>query len=250
MAEKTSIEWADATWNPVTGCTKISSGCKNCYAERLAERFRGVEGHYYENGFDVRLRPEKLEEPLRWKKSKRIFVCSMSDLFHKHIPEDFRARIFETMEKAEHHKFLLLTKRPKSMYLFLKERYCRGRLDWPIPSHFWCGTSIENQRTAPRARELCWLPRYLVKFLSLEPLLEDVADEIWMDDIRWVIVGGESGPGARPMHPDWVRAIRDRCLTGERKNRKSFFFKQWGGAQKKKTGRLLDGREWNEIPLT
>jgi protein gp37 len=238
MADSTSIEWTDATWNPVTGCTKISAGCDHCYAERFSERFRGTHGHPFETGFDLTLRPARLEQPLRWRSSRMIFVNSMSDLFHKEIPREFIARVFDTMEAAPWHTFQVLTKRSSLMREFLRKRYGTRR----GPLHMWFGVSIEDGTKTSRIRHLREAPAG-VRFLSIEPLIGPVGT-LDLAEIDWVIVGGESGPGARPMEREWVRSIRDQC----RDNRVAFFFKQWGGLRPKTGGRKLDRREWNQFP--
>jgi protein gp37 len=238
MADSTAIEWTDATWNPVTGCTKISAGCDHCYAERFSERFRGTPGHPFQTGFDLTLRPERLEQPLTWRNPKMIFVNSMSDLFHKEIPRDFISRVFDTMERAHWHTFQVLTKRSSLMRDFLRDRYAPGR----GPAHMWFGVSVEDAAKKSRICHLRAAPA-AVRFLSVEPLIGPMG-KLDLAGIDWVIVGGESGPGARPMHPDWVREVRDQC----RASRAAFFFKQWGGLRPKSGGRRLDGREWNELP--
>ena len=238
MATVSKIEWTDTTWNPVTGCTKITRGCDNCYAERFAERFRGTPGHPYEPGFDLTLRPERLTQPLSWKRPRMIFVNSMSDLFHKDIPTDFIDNVFETMETADWHVFQVLTKRSPLMRDYLRRRY-GSRL---APRHIWCGVSVEDNKAAARIRHLQDAP-LSTRFLSIEPLLAPVGD-IDIEGISWVIVGGESGPNARPMKREWAIEVRDLC---ERKGI-PFFFKQWGGVFKKRTGRILDGRTWDEMP--
>jgi protein gp37 len=239
MSLGTTIEWTDATWNPVRGCSKISPGCKNCYAERFAERFRGVPGHPFEQGFDVRLVPEKIPEPLRWKTPRKIFVNSMSDLFHESIPDSYILQIAEVMREANWHIFQILTKRHDRMAKLLS-----GPMrSFASESHIWWGVSVENRkRGLPRLRRLQKTP-IAVRFLSIEPLLENLG-EIDFNGISWVIVGGESGPKARPMHPDWVRSIQTQC----RRDGVPFFFKQWGGARKKLAGRDLDGRTYNDFP--
>ena len=238
MATLSKIEWTDATWNPVTGCTKITRGCDNCYAERFAERFRGTPGHPYEPGFDLTLRPERLTQPLSWKRPRMIFVNSMSDLFHKDIPTDFIDKVFETMETADWHVFQVLTKRSPLMRDYLRRRY-GSRL---APRHIWCGVSVEDNKAAARIRHLQDAP-LSTRFLSIEPLLGSVRD-IDIEEISWVIVGGESGPNARPMKREWAIEVRDLC----KREGVPFFFKQWGGVFKKKTGRTLDGRTWDEMP--
>ena len=238
MADGSSIEWTDATWNPVTGCTKISRGCDNCYAERFSERFRGVVGHPFENGFDLTLRPNRLEQPLSWRRPRMIFVNSMSDLFHKEVPREFIDRVFDTMEQADWHVFQLLTKRSSLMRRYLKGRYPNG----VCPRHIWCGVSVEDRQARSRIDHLREAPAG-ARFLSIEPLLGPVG-ELNLAGIDWVIVGGESGPRARPMDPEWARSVRDQCVEqGVR-----FFFKQWGGLRPKDGGRELDGREWNGFP--
>jgi protein gp37 len=239
MSEHSTIEWTDATWNPVRGCSKISPGCKNCYAERFAERFRGVPGHPFEQGFDVRLVPEKLPEPLRWKTPRKIFVNSMSDLFHESIPDSYILQVAEVMRAANWHIFQILTKRHERMAKLLS-----GPMKaFAAEPHIWWGVSVENRKHGlPRLRKL-QKTLIAVRFLSIEPLLEDLG-EIDLNGISWVIVGGESGPGARPMQQDWVRSIQKQCI----RDGVPFFFKQWGGTRKKVSGRALDGRTYNEFP--
>ena len=234
MSETSKIEWVDSTWNPVTGCTKISPGCANCYAETFAERFRGVPGHPYEQGFDLKLWPNRLTLPLQWKKPKRIFVNSMSDLFHKDVPEEFIFAVFETMNNADWHTFKILTKRPERM-LELNERL-------PWSKNIWMGTSVESAAYTHRI-DVLRQSNARIKFLSVEPLLGPIPN-MNLENIDWVIVGGESGRRSRPMDGDWVRDIRDQCENAG----VSFFFKQWGGTNKKKTGRELDGRTWDDRP--
>ncbi len=238
MGDTTAIEWTDATWNPVTGCTKISAGCDNCYAERFSERFRGTSGHPFEMGFDLTLRPERLDQPLRWRAPRMIFVNSMSDLFHKKVPEAFIARVCDTMERAPWHTFQVLTKRSSLMRDFLRRRYPSGR----GPRHMWFGVSAEDGSRKSRIRHLQETPAG-VRFLSVEPLIGPMG-ELDLTGIDWVIVGGESGPGARLMDPGWVREVRDQCLESG----VAFFFKQWGGPRPKSGGRELDGREWSQFP--
>jgi protein gp37 len=239
LAEHSSIEWTDATWNPVRGCTKISPGCKHCYAEVFAERFRGVPDHPYEQGFDLRLVPEKLCEPLRWMTPRMIFVNSMSDLFHDGVPEEYIEAVARVMAKAEWHTYQVLTKRSARMAGLL-----RGRLRFAAGCpHIWWGVSVENRQYGlPRVRHLRESPAS-VRFLSVEPLLEGLGD-LDLDGIHWVIVGGESGHGARPLKREWVTSIRDQCA----KAGVEFFFKQWGGVRKKRAGRLLDGRTYDGFP--
>lgn len=239
MGDKSKIEWTDATWNPVTGCTKITRGCDNCYAERLAERFRGVPGHYFENGFDLTLRPERLSEPFSWKQPRKVFVNSMSDLFHRKIPTEFIDRVFDTMETADRHVYQVLTKRSSLMRDYLNKRYKQSM----APQHIWCGVSIEDHTAASRIRHLQETP-VLIRFLSIEPLLGPVGN-VDLEGISWVIVGGESGPNARPMEQRWVLDIKNLC---ERKG-VDFFFKQWGGLTPKSGGRQLNGIEYNAIPI-
>lgn len=238
MADGSAIEWTDATWNPVTGCTQITAGCDNCYALRFSERFRGVPGHPFESGFDLTLRPERIEQPLSWRRSRMIFVNSMSDLFHKAVPGEFVDRIFDTMERADWHVFQVLTKRSSLMRDYLKERY----RDRPAPEHIWLGVSVEEATAKSRVEHLRSAPA-TVRFLSVEPLIGALG-QIDLSGIHWVIVGGESGPGARPMAPDWVRDIKRQCEEQD----VAFFFKQWGGIRPKSGGRSLDGQEWNEMP--
>jgi protein gp37 len=239
MADSTEIEWTDSTWNPVTGCTKISAGCDNCYAERLSERFRGVLGHPFSSGFDLTLRPERLDQPLRWSRPRKIFVNSMSDLFHKRIPEEFVDQVFDTMERAIWHVFQVLTKRSSRMRDYVRGRY--GTTG--APGHLWLGTSVEDESKVSRIHHLRQTPAR-VRFLSIEPLIGQMA-ELPLNGINWVIVGGESGPQARPVDVRWVRAIRDQCLV----EGVPFFFKQWGGLRAKSGGRTLDGREWSQWPI-
>jgi len=233
MSLNSTIEWTSATWNPVTGCQRVSPGCAHCYAERFAERFRGVPGHPYEQGFDLRLWPERLQLPLRWKKPRTIFLNSMSDLFQEAVPLTFIQEVFEIMRAADWHTFQVLTKRAERL------RETADSLIWP--PNVWMGVSIENQRWARRADALREVPAR-VRFLSCEPLLRPL--QLNLEGIHWVIAGGESGPGARPMQPEWVRALQAQCQAAG----VAFFFKQWGGVQKKRNGRLLDGRYWDEMP--
>jgi three-Cys-motif partner protein len=239
MSDKSKIEWTDATWNPVRGCDKISPGCKNCYAATFAERFRGVPGHPYEQGFDLLLVPEKLTEPLRWTKPKMIFVNSMSDLFHQDIPDEFVGRVAEVMRVANWHTYQVLTKRSER----LRDMLRTDLRQLAAEPHIWWGVSVENRKHGlPRVDHLRATPA-AIRFLSIEPLLEDLG-QIDLTGISWVIVGGESGAGARPMREEWVRSIRDQCL----KAGVAFFFKQWGGTRKKLTGRKLDGRTYDAMP--
>ena len=238
MADNSAIEWTDSTWNPVTGCTKVSRGCDNCYAERFAERFRGVAGHPFEMGFDLKLREERLEQPLRWKRSRQVFVNSMSDLFHKEVPWRFVDRVFDVMEQADWHVFQVLTKRSSLMRDYLRGRYGES----VVPSHIWCGVSVEDRSALARVRHLQESPVSL-RFLSMEPLLDSVG-EFDVSGISWIIVGGESGPGARPIQSIWVCEIKN--LSED--NGIPFFFKQWGGLRPKSGGRQLDGMEYNAMP--
>ncbi len=240
MSDNSRIEWTDATWNPVRGCTKISPGCKFCYAETFAERFRGVAGHPFEQGFDLRLVPEKLTQPLSWRRSRRIFVNSMSDLFHERIPTEYIAQVGEVARQADWHTFQILTKRHDRMRQLL-----RGELRWFAGlSHVWFGVSIEDRRHGlPRLAALRDTPT-AIRFLSIEPLLEDLG-ELDLSGISWVIVGGESGPHARPMRKEWVVKIQRQC----RMCHVPFFFKQWGGVRKRLAGRLLNGRSYDEFPV-
>lgn len=239
MAETSTIEWTDATWNPVRGCAKISPGCKNCYAERFAERFRGVSGHPFEFGFDLRLVPEKLSAPLRWKTPKRIFVNSMSDLFHEQVPDAYISEVADVMSAANWHTFQVLTKRAKRLRQMLSAKLT----DAARAPHVWWGVSVEDRKYGlPRLEELR-ASEAAVRFLSIEPLLEDLGD-IDLQGISWVIVGGESGPHARPMDERWVEHILAQCIEQD----VPFFFKQWGGTRKKSTGRLLHGRTYDSMP--
>lgn len=239
MSDKSKIEWTDATWNPVRGCNKISPGCTHCYAETFAERFRGVRGHPFEFGFDLRLVPEKLGEPLRWGTSRMIFVNSMSDLFHKDVPDDYIVSVARVMTAANWHTYQVLTKRADRLQSLLK-----GKLRFAAEqNHIWWGVSVENrQHGLPRIDLLRQAPAK-VRFLSVEPLLEDLG-AIKLKGINWVIVGGESGPGARPMDATWVRNVHAQC----QKAGVAFFFKQWGGVRKSTTGRELDGQTYSEFP--
>jgi protein gp37 len=283
MADRTGIEWTDATWNPVTGCTEVSPGCDHCYAKTFAERWRGTPGHYFEHGFDVQLRPDKLDMPLRWKKPRRIFVNSMSDLFHDQVPDSYIARVFAMMAWAPQHTFQVLTKRHARMRSLLNSTafqsavsdaivdYDNGQAvqvfwgaDWPL-KNVWLGVSTENQQWANiRIPALLDTPA-AVRFISAEPLLGSISLMRWLNggfgtvapDLHWVIVGGESGPGARVMSPDWARDLRDECVAAD----VPFLFKQWGAWRpvndkdtmqrlgKHAAGRELDGRTWDQYPL-
>jgi protein gp37 len=241
MSQESTIEWTDATWNPVRGCTKISPGCAHCYAETFAERWRGIPGHPYEFGFDLRIVPQKLLEPVAWRRSRKVFVNSMSDLFHDGVPDDYIIKVADVMMLADWHEYQVLTKRADRLRDLLKTKL---HLHGQAP-HIWWGVSVENRKHGlPRVAALQAAPA-AVRFLSIEPLLEDLG-VLDLTGIHWVIVGGESGPGARPMLPEWVTNIRDQCIAGD----VPFFFKQWGGPQKKRTGRYLQGRTWDEMPKT
>jgi len=274
MGKDSKIEWTDATWNPVRGCTKISQGCKNCYAETFAERWRGIPGHPFEQGFDLKLVPHKLGEPVKWKDPKRVFVNSMSDLFHADIPFDYICKVFAVMGIQNRHTYQILTKRPERMAEFItgndrfkevlkahfelahagvqKHQMVDGSGGWWPLDNVWLGTSVENTDVLHRIDTLRTIPA-AVRFLSIEPLIGPLG-KLNLNGIHWVIVGGESGQNARKMHPDWVREIRDQCLAAG----VPFFFKQWGEfwhngvffqkVGKKYSGRELDGREWNEMP--
>jgi len=234
MATKSSIEWTEMTWNPVTGCTKVSEGCRHCYAERLAQRLQAMGNPRYARGFAVTLHEELLDLPRRWHRGRRIFVNSMSDLFHEQVPEEFIRRVFDTMAACPQHIFQVLTKRSQRL------RELAPRLPWP--KHVWMGVSVEDERVLGRIADLRQVPA-AVRFLSCEPLLGPL-DHLPLDGIAWVIVGGESGPGARPMSPEWVESILAQC----RRAGVAFFFKQWGGVRKDLTGRLLHGRTYDELP--
>lgn len=230
-----SIEWTDATWNPVTGCSKVSPGCKHCYAERFSKRLHAMGVEKYANGFKVTLHPDTLEAPLSWKSSRMVFVNSMSDLFHEEVPEEFVLNVFEVMRKAHWHQFQVLTKRSERLL------HLSATIDWP--ANVWMGVSVENDAYSFRIQHLRQTAAS-IKFLSLEPLLGPLPD-LDLRNIDWVIVGGESGPGARPLQRKWVTDIRDQCLASD----VAFFFKQWGGVQKKRNGRVLDSRTWDEMPV-
>ena len=266
MSDNSGIEWTDATWNPVRGCDKISPGCKNCYAETFAERFRSVPGHPYEQGFDLRLVPEKLDDPLRWTRSRKIFVNSMSDLFHDSVPDAYVDRVVARMLLTPRHTYQVLTKRAERLPRYFNARGIYQRIldvaDSEIRPRFkdttrvgisdpsgghapwvWLGVSVEDRKFGvPRIEHLRQTPAR-VRFLSVEPLLEDLG-VLDLSGIHWVIVGGESGPGARPMQEEWVRSLRDQCAAAG----VAFFFKQWGGINKKKRGRELDGRTHDDYP--
>jgi protein gp37 len=229
------IEWTESTWNPVTGCTKISSGCENCYAERMAKRLKLMGQPNYVNGFQVTLHEHVLEYPLAWKKPQTIFVNSMSDLFHAKVPDFFIFQIFNIMKQANWHRFQVLTKRSDRL------KKLSSKLDWP--QNVWIGVSVENEVVKYRIDDLKWIPAQ-IKFLSIEPLLGPLST-IELNGIDWVIVGGESGPAAREMKQEWVIQIKEQCIE----QNVPFFFKQWGGANKKKTGRILQGRTWDNLPF-
>ncbi len=239
MSAQSKIEWTDATWNPVRGCTKVSPGCKHCYAETFSERFRGVPGHPFEFGFDLRLVPEKLGDPIRWATPRRIFVNSMSDLFHEQVPDEYIEKVCEVMLAANWHTYQILTKRPKRMRDLMNSRL-RAAAE---ARHIWWGVSVENRRHGLPRIDRLREANASVAFLSIEPLLEDLG-EFDLSGIGWVIVGGESGHGARPIQPEWVRAIRKQC----RHLKVPFFFKQWGGVRKSESGRTLDGKTYDEFP--
>jgi len=234
MAQGSGIEWTEATWNPVTGCTKVSPGCKHCYAERMAKRLQAMGQANYARGFELTLQPHMLELPLRWKQPQTVFVNSMSDLFHPGVPLTYVRRVFDIMGRAHWHRFQVLTKRAERL------EELSPRLAWP--PNVWMGVSVESARYVSRIDRLRATGARL-KFLSLEPLLGPLPD-LDLTGIDWVIVGGESGPGARPIDPEWVIDLRDQC----RRAGVPFFFKQWGGANKKRTGRTLEGRVWDEMP--
>ncbi|MHC4556399.1 MAG: DUF5131 family protein [Planctomycetota bacterium] len=235
MAQKSKIEWTESTWNPVTGCTKISDGCKNCYAERMALRLKAAGSPNYANGFHVTLHEHALEIPLRWKRPRAIFVNSMSDLFHKNVPFDFILKVFDVMGRASQHRFQILTKRSGRL------KQLSSKLTWP--ENVWMGVTVENANCTFRIDDLRQTDA-AIKFISFEPLLGSIPD-INLKGIDWVIVGGESGPKARPMNSQWAIEIRNQCLDAD----VPFFFKQWGGVNKKKAGRALDGCIWDQIPI-
>jgi len=239
MSLDSAIEWTDATWNPVRGCTKISDGCKHCYAETFAERFRGVKGHPYQQGFDLRLVPEKLAEPLRWRNPKMIFVNSMSDLFHENVPENYVLAVAQVMAAANWHTYQVLTKRSDRLRELLNSslRFAASQ------KHIWWGVSVENRKYGLPRIENLRNTKAAVKFLSVEPLLEGLG-KFNLRGIDWVIVGGESGHGARPMKKEWVVSVQEQCKS----NGVPFFFKQWGGIRKSAAGRILDGKTYDEFP--
>jgi protein gp37 len=228
------IEWTETTWNPVTGCTKISSGCQNCYAERMAKRLHAMGQANYSNGFNVTCHPDMLSRPCTWIRSRMVFVNSMSDLFHDNVPESFIHDVFEVMNKVHWHQYQVLTKRSKRL------SQLASSLSWS--KNIWMGVTVESDSHRDRLDDLAGIPAS-IRFLSLEPLLSSLCN-LNLSNVDWVIVGGESGPGARPVYKDWIRDIRDQCIT----QNTPFFFKQWGGVNKKKAGRHLDGHIWDQMP--
>jgi len=236
MSDRSDIEWTDATWKPVRGCQKVSPGCKHCYAETFSERFRGVPGHPFEQGFDLRLVPDALDLPRRWRSGRLVFVNSMSDLFQDEVPKEFIQRAFAVMRECPQHQFQVLTKRAERLLALASE------LDWA--PNVWMGVSVENDDYKWRIDLLQRVPA-AIRFISVEPLLGPI-EKLPLKGIHWVIAGGESGPRAREMKPEWARSIRDQCVDAG----VAFFFKQWGGVQRKLAGRRLDRREWNEMPAT
>jgi protein gp37 len=239
VSDKSKIEWTDATWNPVRGCTQITPGCAHCYAKTFSERFRGVPGHPFEQGFDLRLVPEKLTLPLTWATPRTIFVNSMSDLFHKDVPDAYIIEVVKVMQAANWHTFQVLTKRSERLSELLKSKLAFAAQE----PHIWWGVSVENKKHGlPRIEDLQAAPAK-VRFLSIEPLLEDLG-KLNLQGINWIIVGGESGPGARPIQAAWVQSIQEQSAQAEI----PFFFKQWGGVQKSKTGRELNGKTYSDLP--
>jgi len=235
MAGKSKIEWTEVTWNPITGCTKISEGCLNCYAEKMAKRLNAMGQDKYRNSFKVTLHPNCLNEPLNWKKPQVIFVCSMSDLFHKNVPDEYIKQVFEVMNKANWHTFQVLTKRSKRLAQLAPE------LNWT--DNIWMGVTVESQAQKHRISDLTKIPAK-IKYLSVEPMITPIKP-IPLKGINWVIVGGESGPGSRPIKEDWITYIRDKCFD----SKVPFFFKQWGGTNKKEAGCLLQGEHWKQYPI-
>ena len=233
---RSKIEWTECTWNPVTGCTKVSSGCVNCYAERMAKRLQAMRQPNYRNGFALTTHPHMVGIPSSWRKPRLVFVCSMSDLFHRDVPDAFLFDVFESMRAAERHTFQVLTKRSARLASFSQS------IEWP--QNVWAGVTVEDTASIYRIEHLS-LVDAPVRFLSIEPLLESLP-RLDLSSVDWVIVGGESGPGARPLLGDWVVGLRDQCLEVD----VPFFFKQWGGVQKKRNGRLLEGRVWAQTPMT
>ena len=236
MSSQTKIEWTGVTWNPVTGCSEVSEGCRHCYAHRLALRLQAMGNRRYTNGFQVTLHEDLVDAPLRWRSPRVVFVNSMSDVFHQHVPISFLRRVFETMNISRQHTFQILTKRSDRL------RQLAGKLEWT--KNIWMGVSVENENVSHRIEDLRHVPAE-VRFLSCEPLIGPMK-ELPLEGIHWVIVGGESGPGARPMEADWVRSIREQC----RKAGVAFFFKQWGGVCKHQHGRVLDNRTYDEMPVS
>ncbi len=234
MAEKSSIEWTTSTWNPVTGCTKISDGCANCYAEKMAKRLKAMGNHNYKNGFQVSCHRDSLDIPIKWKKPRMIFVNSMSDIFHEDIPDEFILSIFEVMNKAKHHIYQILTKRSQRMMQIIP------KID--LPDNIWMGVTVESSKYVDRIMHLKEIDAK-IKFISFEPILDGMED-IDLSGIDWIIAGGESGVGARPIEELWIKEIRDKCIS----NNIPFFFKQWGGINKKKSGRELEGEYWTQFP--
>ena len=232
---RTKIEWTESTWNPITGCDRISNGCDHCYAERMAVRLKAMGSSRYRNGFDLTIHEDLFDAPLRWKQPRVIFVNSMSDLFHESIPPTAVMKIFATMNKALWHTFQILTKRPMHTLSLLDS------LVWT--SNIWMGVSVESYRYTHRIEALRRIPAE-VRFVSFEPLLSAIPASTSLERIRWAIIGGESGPGARPMKPEWATELRKLC----RQYGTAFFFKQWGGVNKKAAGRMLEGRTWDEMP--
>ncbi len=235
MSSNTKIEWTERTWNPVTGCCKISPGCEHCYAERMARRLQAMGQKKYTKGFKVTIHPHELESPATWRKPSMVFVCSMGDLFHKDVPFDFIRDVFAVIKATPQHTYQLLTKR--------SERLASLAQDLPWPKNLWMGVTVENSEYVNRVTDLANVPA-AVRFLSCEPLLGPL-NLLSLNSINWVIVGGESGPGARPMPSDWVQDLRDQCTS----QGVPFFFKQWGGVNKKKAGKTLDGRVWQQFPM-
>ncbi len=235
MSDRSAIEWTEATWNPVTGCDKVSPGCAHCYAETFAKRFEGVPGHPYEQGFELKLWPERLGIPLAWRRPRMVFVNSMSDLFHEDIPDEYVAEVFEVMREASQHTFQVLTKR--------HERLAQLAPELPWPENVWMGVTIENRRFVHRADYLREVPA-AVRFISAEPLLGPL-EGLDLDGIHWLIAGGESGARHRPVKQEWVIELRDRCEDAG----VAYFFKQWGGTRSKSGGRLLEGRTWDQMPV-
>jgi len=238
MGDRTAIEWSEATWNPIVGCTRITAGCDNCYAERFTERFRGVPGHPFENGFDLTLKPARLDQPARWTRPRMIFVNSLSDLFHKGVPDSYVDLVFDVMDATDRHVYQILTKRSPRMRDYVSARYGGEN----APAHIWLGVSIEDAASGARLRHLRETPAS-VRFVSAEPLIGPLG-ALDLSGVSWMIVGGESGPRHRPIDASWVREIRDSCLAQD----VAFFFKQWGGYRPKSLGKILDGREWCEMP--